>query len=97
MQRQHDLDNKQIDYTDAEEKFAYTTTYLLDLSNRAYELFKSSRAEQKRRLINFSLSNLKLKDGLLDFNLKPPFNAIVNAHKSSNWLRSSDSNREPSA
>ncbi|GAH39274.1 unnamed protein product, partial [marine sediment metagenome] len=59
-QSQHDLDLKLKQHTEADEKFGITVNYLLNLASRAYELFESSKIEQKRQLINFLLSNLRL-------------------------------------
>jgi len=78
-QRQHDLNTELLQHTDADEKFAYTLTTLLNISSRAYELFESSEVEQKRQLINFALSNLKLEGKNLVYTLKKPFDVLVTA------------------
>jgi len=63
-----------------------TLISLLNLCSRAPELFKSSKVEQKRQLINFLLSNLKLRGKKLEFKLKKPFDVLVNLDYRSNWL-----------
>lgn len=45
--------------------FAITVKYLLNLASRAYEIFESSKVEEKRPLINFALWNLTLTRGKL--------------------------------
>ncbi len=46
--------------------------------SRAYELFESSKVEQKRQIINFVLKNLKLRGKTLEFELKKPFDVLIN-------------------
>jgi len=81
--RDLELEIKQLD--NADEKFAVTVQYLLDLCSRAHELFKSSKPAQKRQLINFVLSNLALDEEKLDYDLNKPFDVIAQASKSSKW------------
>ena len=52
--------------------------------------FKSSRAELKRDLLRFVVSNLILKDKKLDFSLKVPFNIVALHSKNENWQALSD-------
>ncbi len=80
---------KQLD--DADEKFSITVQYLLSLSSRAYEIFQSSKVEQKRQLINFVLSNLSLEGEKLHYELNKPFDAIVKCSERSDWYRLVDS------
>ena len=44
-----------------------TLISLLNICSKAPELFASSKVEQKRQLINFLLSNLKLRGKTLEF------------------------------
>ena len=85
-QRQKELEVLQKQYTDADEKFMITVNYLLDLASRASELFESSKVDQKRALLNFTLSNLVLNNKKLEFTLRKPFDAMVSAHDRSDWL-----------
>ncbi|MCP4050105.1 MAG: hypothetical protein GY730_05300 [bacterium] len=70
----------------ADEEYGTTLTTLMDLASRAYELFEKSKVDQKRKLINFVLSNLELKDGKLTFEVKQPFAGILKVINSSSWL-----------
>ena len=85
-----------IEHSKAHKKFEIALTTLLDVASRANELFEFSKPEQKRQLINFIFSNLKLEGKKLVFNLKMPFDQMALLSKSQNWLRGSDSNRQPS-
>jgi len=43
----------------------------------AYELFESSKIEQKRKLINYVFSNLELEGVTLRYSLRKPFDLMV--------------------
>lgn len=76
----------------ADEKFAMTLSYLLTVCSKAHEIFKSSKVEQKRALINFVLSNPSLKRGKLVYTYKKPFDVISKGSNCLEWLLRSDSN-----
>jgi hypothetical protein len=66
----------------------YRTTLesLISLASRAAELFEGSKPEQKRELIAFVFSNLRLRGKNLDFLLRSPFDLMVNRRDYSSWL-----------
>ncbi len=76
----------------ANDEFSITVNYLLDISSRAFELFKSSEIDVKRKIINFVFSNLVIDGKNLEFSIRKPFDKFVNLSKGSNWLRQQDSN-----
>ncbi len=84
-QDKEDLKLQLAQLDDADEKFSITVQYLLNLSSRAYEIFQSSKVEQKRQLINFVLSNLLLEGDKLHYELHKPFDAIVKCSERSDW------------
>ena len=83
---------------------------LLDLANRAYDLFGRQPPSEKRRLLNFVLSNCTWKGGELSVEFRQPFDMLAfrtMSHRSKkaaqntsggpfkNWLLGQDSNLEP--
>jgi len=50
---------------------------ILELSQKAYDLFKKQEPREKRRLLNFLLSNCSWKDGELTATFRQPFNMIA--------------------
>jgi hypothetical protein len=66
----------------------YRTTLesLISLASRAAELFERSKPEQKRELIAFVFSNLRLRGKKLDFLLRSPFDLMINRRDYSSWL-----------
>ena len=88
-QRQYELNDKLKRVIEADESYSITLITLLNICSRAPELFESSKVEQKRQLINFLLSNLKLRGKKLEFELKKPFDVLVNLQNCKNrseWL-----------
>ena len=99
-----------------EEHQAANRTYLddgvrlLELAQRGYRLFQKQEPSEKRRLLNFLLSNCTWKDGTLSATFRQPFDLIVNmaaAHEMTkaagvasngpclDWLPGPDSNQRP--
>lgn len=84
---------------------------LLDLAQRAAGLFESQPPAEKRRLLNFLLSNCSWKDGALHAEFRQPFDMLAVAATppsglageagagkadSEKWLLRVDSNHQPS-
>ena len=83
---------------------------LLELARRAHELFLNQPPREKRRLLNFVLSNCTWKDGQLSATYRQPFDLLaVSATAdrdrktadvaadglSAHWLPGPDSNQRP--
>lgn len=79
----------------ADKEFYITASRILELANKAAEIFESSKAEQKRQLLQFLLQNSTLDGKKVDFTLKKPFDAILTASKTEDWLPGLDSNQQP--
>lgn len=83
---QYEIKAKLEAHEKADEQFVVTVSTLLDLASRAYELFQSSKVEQKRKLISLVLSNLKLEGKNLTYSITKPFDLFVEAGNCSSWL-----------
>ena len=94
-QRQIELDGLLHAHTLADEDFTITLNCLMDIASKAYELFESSKVEQKRHLINFVLTNLQLKGKKLMFTVKKPFDLFLNLDDGYEWRPREDSNLRP--
>src|ERR1700716_120345 len=66
----------------------YRTTLetLISVASRAAELFERSKTEQKRELLAFVFSNLRLRGKKLEFSLRSPFDLMVDRRSYSSWL-----------
>ena len=95
-QRLHQLNHQLEGHTKADESFAKTVTALLELASRAYESFLSSEIEEKRQLMGFVFSNLKIKGNKLEYSMRKPFDTVAKLPNLQEWLRDLDSNQGPS-
>jgi site-specific DNA recombinase len=73
-------------HRNGEGAFRTTLESLISLASRAAELFDRSKTEQKRQLIAFVFSNLRLKGEKLEFSLRSPFDLMVKRETYSGWL-----------
>ena len=66
----------------------YRTTLesLISVASRAAAIFERSKIDQKRELIAFVFSNLRLKGKKLEFTLRSPFDLMVNRATYASWL-----------
>ena len=55
------------------------------MASRAAELFERSKTEQKRELLAFVFSNLRLRGKKLEFSLRSPFDLMVNRTDHTSW------------
>ncbi|PIW92500.1 MAG: hypothetical protein COZ88_01925, partial [Candidatus Nealsonbacteria bacterium CG_4_8_14_3_um_filter_34_13] len=86
-EKQAELETKMQSYTDADENYYLTANITLNLAKKAYEIFQSSEPEEKWQFLNFLLQNLKLEGKKLLFELKTPFDTVLQANKCSTLLR----------
>lgn len=78
-----------------EEHQAANQTYLeegirlLELAQRAHSLFQKQEPREKRRLLNFLLSNCSWKGGELTAVFRQPFDMLINANSMRTQLQES--------
>lgn len=94
-EQQADINTRRGMLQEAEDNYYITAKYLLELANKAYELFKSSEVEERRQLIKLVLSNLRVEGKLVRYEAIKPFGTILNYAYSQSWLPREDSNLEP--
>lgn len=56
------------------------------MASRAAQLFERSKTEQRRELLAFVFSNLRLKGKKLEFSLRSAFDLMVNRADHTSWL-----------
>ena len=69
--------------TNDNEDFKVTASYLLDLAQRAEQLFNESDEGLKQKLLGYVLSNIELKNKKLSYILNDPFRIVVETKKKS--------------
>jgi site-specific DNA recombinase len=87
-----DLKNQIKNHEIADKKYVDFGCLVLDIANRAGEIYKVRNAQDKRYLLNLVFSNLLLKDKKVQFSLKNIFQAVSSYQKTKDWLPSQDSN-----
>ena len=100
--KQQELNDRLKLLTNDNKQFQVTASYLLDLAQRADQLFKESDEGLRQKLLEYVLSNIELKDKKLSYILNDPFKTIVetkkkslSAHNSDIWCGLRDSNSRP--
>ena len=77
----------------ADDSFITTVESLMTVASHVKELFKSSKVEQKREILNLLLSNCELKDKKLVYSIRKPFNILMELNGCKAWLGQLDSNQ----
>ena len=85
-QKQEEIRQKQASLEKADENYYTNASTLLELANRAYDLFMCSELDEKRQFLGFVLQNANFDGKNLDFTLKKPFDTLVLCAKRQNWL-----------
>ena len=88
----HNIDVKLQSLSKADDSFNETLGIIFELASKAYELFKSSEIEEKRRIITLLFPNLKMDGKKLIFSLRKPFDMFVKCEAHTEWLGRKDSN-----
>lgn len=82
LQEFKDIQNKlniEIEeYTKADYNYHIHVSTIINLSRRVKDIFESSEVPEKRALLQFLLQNPIVKDKKLQFELKTPFNLVLN-------------------
>lgn len=71
----------------ADDEYYVSASYLLQLANRAAELFERSELEEKRILLKMVLQNAVLDGRTVRYDLLKPFDQIFFYASRSMWLR----------
>lgn len=79
--RWQELNDRLKMLTSDNKSFQLNASYLLDLAQRAEELFKASDEALQNKLLEYVLSNIELKNKKLSYMLNDRFKAIVEAKK----------------
>ena len=100
--KQQELNDRLKLLTSDNKDFQVTASYLLDLAQRAEQLFNESDEGLRQKLLEYVLSNIELKDKKLSYILNDPFRTVVetkkkslSAHNSNIWCGSRDSMPQP--
>lgn len=79
--RQQELDDQLSKLANNNKSFIVTESYLLDLCQKAANLFACSNYELRQQLLSFMFSNIELSDKKLSYTLNDPFREVVKLNK----------------
>ncbi|MFH2021777.1 MAG: recombinase family protein [Patescibacteria group bacterium] len=81
-----EIDTKLAMLQEADDNYYVTCNHLLELANRAYDLFVDSEVEEKRQLIKLVLQNLRVEDEIIRYEGIKPFDIILDSADHQLWL-----------
>lgn len=87
---QQNLNDKLKGLTKDNKSFQVTASYLLDLAQRANELFKCSNYDLRQELLSYMLSNVELNDKSLSYILNDPFRKVIEQNRNARREPKSD-------
>ncbi len=90
-----DIDGRLALLQNAEDNYYITAKYVLEIANKACDLFKCSEMEEKRQLMKLVLSNTRIEGRKVLFEAQKPFNTILDFADRQAWLPRLDSNQRP--
>jgi hypothetical protein len=85
-ERQTEIELRIEQHQQGEGDYRTTLEALISVASRAAEIFERSKTEQRRELIAFVFSNLRLRGKRLEFSLRSPFDLMVNRASYTSWL-----------
>ncbi len=85
--RQQEINRLLEQHHKGNEQFKIALSSLISLASHAYDIFESSTIDEKRQLIGYVFSNLKLNGSKLQFSLQKPFNMFADLASCQEWLR----------
>jgi len=74
-------------HTKADSNYYVEATKVLDVAQRAHEIFESSEDEEKRQFLQFMLQNSVLNGRKVDFTLQTTFQQLLEYTEHQAWLR----------
>jgi site-specific DNA recombinase len=86
VNRQQEINQLLEQHHKGNEQFKIALSSLITLTSHAYDIFESSTIDEKRQLMGYMFSNLKLKGRKLEYDLKKPFNLFANLTDRQEWL-----------
>ena len=84
-ERQLEVSIMAKNHENGDDSFKITVEGLFSIASTAYEIFESSKIDEKRQLIGFVFSNLALKGAKLEYTLRNPFPLMVGKHSYQEW------------
>ena len=88
-----DLQEELTEASHKDETFLNSSLAVLDLAQRAGQIFREASETRKQQLLTLVTSNLRLKNGKLVYDLAEPFDVLLSLSETKEWLPGLDSNQ----
>lgn len=85
IERRDALMQEVAQHNNADDKFSERMQDVVKISGNAYEHFKLSNTEGKRRLVNLVFSTVKLRGKNVEYSLRSPFDQFVKVENIGEW------------
>lgn len=85
--RQYELDQLILTYDKADDQFTKTLCALLTIASDSDKIWLGSTISEKRELLNFVFANLQLKGATLCYELRKPFDKMLNQADCIKWRK----------
>ena len=83
---EQDIHEETREASSQDNDFLDSSLMILELSQNAHEYFSGASESKKQKILNLVTSNLQLKNGMLVYDLREPFDALLNLSKTKGWL-----------
>ena len=93
QERKQEIIDEMQKYQNADENYYITINTVLNLAQRAYEIFERSEIDEKRQFLNSLFLNMQLKRKKLVFKVRKPFDTLAKYDKCLDLLPELDSNQ----
>ncbi len=90
-----EINNKIARSQEVDKNYFIMVKHVLELINKAPELFESSEVDEKRQLINLVLQNLKVDGKNIVYDVQKPFDMLLKINDCQAWCARQDSNLRP--
>lgn len=87
IKRRDDLVLQIEEHNNADSNYYVEAKKVLDVTQRAYEIFESSEDAEKRQFLQYMLQNSVLKERKLEMTLQKPFSQVLEYTSRQAWLR----------
>lgn len=87
-----DIDGQLASLGTAKTNYLVSGVKLLELAQRACQMYVAQPPHEQRQLLNVVVSNCRLNGGPIEYDFRKPLDVLAEASESNDWRRARDSN-----
>lgn len=85
LKEKEEATSKLLVHQKSDTHYLKSARIVLELSNKAYDLFMKQDSSEKRKLVSILFSNSSFDGKTLEFNLRSPFDTVMQCKKTAKW------------